>query len=498
MKPKRTVLNDAQRCLMCYQPVCNQVCPDGVKPARIVQALHLDNEHGARLESAALSPCLTCEDARCEKACIRKNIDHAVQIRDICNAIVSIIPLSDNTPSSADAGPADLSTDFCGIRCENPFFLASSPVASSYDMCCRAFDAGWAGAAYKTISFYQSKEISPRFDRIPATQTFPFSGFKNLEQLSPHTAEENFNILRRLKEKFPEKVIVASIMGQNENEWRQLSRMAEEAGADMIECNFSCPQMAKQGLGSDIGQDPELIALYTQATCHGSRLPVIAKMTPNTGNMEIPAMAAVSHGAHALAAINTIKSITRIDSETYSSFPDIEGRSSVGGYSGQAIKPIALRFIKDMASYKPLKDIPLFGIGGITTWRDALDFILLGCSAVQICTSVMEYGFRIIDPLKEGLSLYMQRHGFGSIEEMRGIALEHIVPPEQLNRDRNLRARIDSGRCIACGRCYLSCSDGGHQAILWKGRHPEIDQTCCVGCGLCTLVCPTQACRLDI
>ena len=196
-------------------------------------------------------------------------------------------------------------------------------------MCCHAFDAGWAGVSYKTISFYQSREVSPRFDALPGEHPFSFCGFKNLEQLSPHSAEENFEIIRRLKERYPEKVIIASIMGRNCDEWTVLARMAEEAGADLIECNFSCPQMAKQGLGSDIGQDQDLIALYTRATRKGSRLPIIAKMTPNIGNMELPAMTAIANGANSLAAINTVKSITRINTENFSSYPDIGGQSAV-------------------------------------------------------------------------------------------------------------------------------------------------------------------------
>ena len=281
-----------------------------------------------------------------------------------------------------------------------------------------------------------------------------------------------------------------------DSEWTVLARMAEEAGADLIECNFSCPQMAKQGLGSDIGQDQDLIALYTRATRKGSRLPIIAKMTPNIGNMELPAMTAIANGANSLAAINTVKSITRINTENFSSYPDIGGQSAVGGYSGQAVKPIALRFIRDLASYPPLKGIPLFGIGGITTWQDALDFILLGCTALQVCTSVMEYGYRIIDHLKEGLSIYMKQHDIASLDELRGLALPNLVQPEQLDRERKLHCEIDSRRCIHCGRCYISCLDGGHQAIGWEKRTPMIDKSLCVGCGLCTLVCPTEAISL--
>ncbi len=490
MKTNRNVMIDADRCLMCFRPVCDMACSADVRPASVIQALHLDNESGARLRLADKTACVDCSDPKCEKACARGRIDHAIQIRDICRAVIE-------QEKPQVGGPTDLSVDFCGVRCENPFLLASSPVASSYEMCCRAFDQGWAGVAYKTISFYQTREVSPRFDSLPSKSAASFQGFKNLEQLSPYTAEENFDVLRRLKEKYPEKVIIASVMGQTVEEWTTLARMAEEAGADMVECNFSCPQMAKQGLGSDIGQSPELISLYTQATRKGCSLPVIAKMTPNAGNMEPLAMAAVTSGANSVAAINTIKSITRIRLENDSSFPDIEGKSAVGGYSGRAVKPIALRFIRDMAAFPPLAGVSLCGIGGITTWRDALDFLLLGCETVQVCTSVMEYGYRIIDHLKEGLSMYMQQKGYTRVEEIRGKALSNIVLPEQLNRNRRLLCEIDRQSCIGCGRCYLSCQDGGHQAITWEGYRPRIEAAKCVGCGLCTLVCPTDACTLN-
>lgn len=491
MTKSKTILADATRCLMCYQPICNTACPAGVQPADIIQALHLKNQAGAILRLPDHAACLHCDNAKCEKVCARGRVDSPIRIQAICNYVSQM-----EKATSADGKPADLSVNVCGVRCENPFFLASSPVASSFEMCCHAFDAGWAGVSYKTISFYQSREVSPRFDALPDERPFPFSGFKNLEQLSPHTAEENFEILRCLKERYPEKVIIASIMGRNTDEWTTLARMAEEAGADLIECNFSCPQMAKQGLGSDIGQDPDLISLYTQATRKGSRLPIIAKMTPNLGNMELPAMAAIANGANSLAAINTVKSITRINTENFSSYPDISGQSAVGGYSGQAVKPIALRFIRDLASYPPLKDTPLFGIGGITTWHDALDFILLGCTALQVCTSVMEYGYRIINHLKEGLSTYMKQQGITSLDELRGLALPHLVQPEQLDRERKLHAEINPRQCIHCGRCYVSCLDGGHQAIRWEKRSPVIDHSLCVGCRLCTLVCPVEAVKL--
>ena len=274
MAKNKTRIADATRCLMCYQPICDIACQKKVFPAGIIHALHLKNEAGAYLRSAENVSCLHCDDAKCEKACARGRVDSPIRIQEICRYVSQMKNIS------RESTQAELSVNFCGIRCENPFFLASSPVASSFEMCCHAFDAGWAGVSYKTISFYQSREVSPRFDALPGEHPFSFCGFKNLEQLSPHSAEENFEIIRRLKERYPEKVIIASIIGRN---------------------------------------------------CEGSHLPIIAKMTPNIGNMELPAMTAIANGANSLAAINTVKSITRINTENFSSYPDIGGQSAVGG-----------------------------------------------------------------------------------------------------------------------------------------------------------------------
>ena len=226
---------------------------------------------------------------------------------------------------------------------------------------------GWAGVVYKTIGFLKPEEVSPRFDAIGKEGT-PFVGFKNLEQISDHSLEENLEVFRRLKKNYPNKVIVSSIMGQSTAEWTELARLSEEAGADIIECNFSCPHMTGHGLGSDVGQNPDLVAEYTAAVKRGTKLPVLAKMTPNIGNMEIPAMAAVKAGADGIAAINTIKSVIGFDVENMQPLMPFDGKNSVSGYSGKAVKPIALRFINALVKCDKLKGVPISGMGGIETW----------------------------------------------------------------------------------------------------------------------------------
>jgi len=338
------------------------------------------------------------------------------------------------------------------------------------------------------------KEVSPRFAAL-SKENVPFVGFKNIEQISDHTLEENIGFLKQLKKDYPSKIIVASIMGENEEEWTKLAEIMTKAGADIIECNFSCPHMSGDGLGSDVGVNPDLVALYTAATRKGTHLPILAKMTPNISNMEIPAIAAIKAGATGIAAINTIKSVMNVNLSSFVSEPNVEGKTSVGGYSGKAIKPIALRFIYDMKNCKELKKIPISGMGGIETWRDAAEFLALGCENLQITTAVMQYGYRIIEDLIEGMKLYLSAQGYRNIAEIVGKALVNIVPTDELDRDSICYPRFDREKCVGCGRCYLSCYDGGHQAIKMDEniKKPILIVDKCVGCQLCVTVCPAQA-----
>ncbi|WP_446899053.1 NAD-dependent dihydropyrimidine dehydrogenase subunit PreA [Clostridium sp. LBM24168] len=387
----------------------------------------------------------------------------------------------------------DISIEFCGIECKNPFFLSSSVIGSNYEMCSKAFEMGWGGIVFKTVGFYVADEVSPRFDVIGKENT-PFIGLRNLEQISDHSLEENLCFMRKLKQKYPEKILVASIMGQTEKEWTELAKMVTEAGCDMVECNFSCPQMASDCMGSDVGQNPELVEKYCKAVKKGTNIPILAKMTPNITNIVLPAEASIRGGADAIAAINTIKSITRVNLENFSPCPVINGKSSVSGYSGKAIKPIALRFIYDIASSSTMDNVPISGMGGIETWEDAAEFILMGASNIQITTAVMQYGYRIIDDLKDGLSNYMQKKGFKKLKDMVGIAIDNIVPAEKLDRSYIIYPKFEDYNCVGCGRCYISCYDGGHQAIKWdyENRKPILLKEKCVGCHLCANICPVN------
>ena len=485
---KRNIMrSDMIRCALCHDAPCSDVCK-ACDPAALLRSIWFDNEQAAALRFPASDPCIVC-GAPCEAACVRSG---EVPIRSLLTRLHEEVRPYLDEPMPKDA--SILETELCGIPLENPFLLSSSVVASTYDMCARAFEAGWAGACFKTICSFDIHEASPRFSAITGDNG-SIIGFKNIEQLSDHSVAENMEIFRRLKRNYPTKFILASIMGQNDAEWEELSRLCEENGADAIELNFSCPNMMDEGLGSDIGQVPELVERFTAAARRGTKLPILAKLTPNEARMSPAAEAAKHGGADGIAAINTIKSIVGVNPHTYVSSPAVRGRSAVGGYSGNAVKPIALRFIAELGQNQNLSGMHVSGMGGIETWRDALEFILLGAGSLQVTTAVMQYGYRIIDDLKSGLAYYLKAKGFANVREAQGLALDSVSSTtDVLERDTVVFPKFHREKCIGCGRCVVSCADGGHQALrLDETRRPVLNGSKCVGCHLCLLVCPNGA-----
>ena len=479
--------SDMIQCALCADAPCTAACME-MDPASLLRNIWFENEQVAVSRLPESNPCLTCR-APCERHCVRPS---EVQIRELINRLYyQVKPLCETQLPSDESR---LACDFCGIPLENPFLLASSVVASTYNMCARAFEAGWAGAAFKTICSMDIKEVSPRFSAISGGDG-SIMGFKNIEQLSDQSVDENMEIIRKLKKKYPSKFILASIMGKDEAEWGELARLCEENGADAVELNFSCPNMAEGGLGSDIGQVPELVERFTRAAKKACGIPVLAKLTPNVAEMSSAAEAAKRGGADGISAINTIKSVMDLNVHTYVASPAVHGRSSFGGYSGNAVRPIALRFISELAQNKALKGMHISGMGGIETWNDALEFILLGSSSVQVATAVMQYGYRIIDDLKAGLNLYLTEKGFSSVKEAIGLGLDSLSEStDVLERDTIVYPSIDPARCIGCGRCTISCADGGHSALkLDENRRPVLNGRRCVGCHLCRLVCSQGA-----
>ncbi len=472
------------RCLLCAEAPCAGACPKGLDPAGLLRSLRFANAEGAALRLPEAFPCKGC-DAPCEAACLRR--DGPVEIRKALCALHEDKQAMEPIPETE----VDLSCTFCGVKMENPFLLSSSVVASSYEKIARAFQMGWAGACFKTICTFIPEEASPRYSALAEGQTF--YGFKNIEQLSCNGLEADLDIIRRLKQDYPQKVIIVSIMGRNDDEWTLLARLCQEAGADIIECNFSCPNMAQDGLGTDVGQSEEAVAACTRAARRGCTLPLLAKLTPNVADMRPMARTAVAAGANGIAAINTVKSIMGMNLHTYATSPSVRGKSGVGGYSGKAVKPIALRFVWEMAADEGLRGVPISAMGGIETWRDAAEFLLLGANHVQVTTAVMQYGVRIIDDMRDGLTCYLREKGLRRLSDLEGLGVQSVTALENLERDSILLPAFDRAKCVGCGRCALSCRDGGHEALTMKNGKPIMNPRACVGCHLCVLVCPMHA-----
>ena len=478
--------SDMIACALCKDAPCSSACT-AMDPAGALLGIWFDNQDVAAMRLPDKNACANC-DAPCENACVNSG---NVPIRQLMNALYEKARPQAEIPVPDDEDR--LRCDICGVPLENPFLLSSSVVASTYDMCARAFEAGWAGACFKTICSLDIHEASPRFSAIKGDNG-SIIGFKNIEQLSDHSVPENMEILRRLKKNYPTKFILASIMGQDEAEWGSLAKLCEENGADAVELNFSCPNMQEDGLGSDIGQVPELVERFTAAAKRSTSIPVLAKLTPNVATMSPAAEAALRGGADGIAAINTIKSIVGVSPYTYVSAPAVKGKSAVGGYSGNSVRPIALRFIAEIGQNPKLKGMHISGMGGVETWRDALEFILMGSGSIQITTAVMQYGYRIIDDLKSGLNYYLAQMRIDSVKDIIGAGLDSVSDTtDVLERDSVLFPAFDLDKCNGCGRCVISCNDVGHQAIRFDDRRPKLDGSKCVGCHLCRLVCPVDA-----
>ena len=470
------ISEESARCMLCHNAPCTKACASG-QPDRFIRSLRFDNMSQSL---KWIEECSSEDLEAAESACI--HYYSPVRIKALAEAV------RDSSITSPQEPLPSLEIDFCGLKCENPFFLASSAVCTNYEMVAKAFDSGWAGVFYKTICFQEINEVSPRFDAVHSSKRGDFYGFRNMEQLSENPVDMDFDILSRLKKNYPSKIVVASIMGQNEEDWIKLAQMAEQAGVDAVELNFSCPQMRLAGMGSDVGQNSELVTFYTAYVKRSVSIPVIPKMTPNIANMNVPATGAFFAGADAISAINTIKSVTM------SPGSEVSSRKTVSGYSGRAVKPIALRHILEMTQNPLIKNIDFSGIGGIETWRDALEFIQLGCCNVQVCTSVMQFGYRIIDDMISGLQTYMASRGISHLSDLVGEKIKDFSLASELDRETMVFPKIDRELCVGCGRCSVSCYDGGHQAIVFdETRKPKIVGQKCVGCHLCVHVCPTGA-----
>jgi len=391
----------------------------------------------------------------------------------------------------------DLSIDFAGIKSPNPFWLASAPPTNSGYQVMKAFDAGWGGAVWKTLGV-PVVNVSSRYGSINYRGT-RMAGFNNIELITDRALADNLKEIEEVKKYFPNHAVIASLMVESKEEWKQIIKDSENAGADGLELNFGCPHgMCERGMGSAVGQEPEVLETIVKWAKEYATVPVITKLTPNISHIVDPGLAAVRGGTDALSLINTIKSIVGIDLDTYAPYPVVDGKGTNGGYCGPAVKPIAMEMIKELAKHPDIKSTPISGIGGVENWRDVVEFILLGAGNVQVCTAVMHYGFGIVREMEKGLVRFMKDKGYNTIYDFIGKALPNVTEWKHLNLKHKVVAEIDEEKCVGCDLCYIACDDGAHQAIripeASKNRIPEIIDENCVGCNLCSLVCPVEEC----
>lgn len=393
---------------------------------------------------------------------------------------------------------ASLEVKFAGINMINPFILSSAPPTTNGEMIARSFDAGWGGAVIKTLEYDTSlyKNVKPRMHSYKLNGDL--CAFTNFELGSPKSIHSWAEDVLRLKREYPKHVVLVSMMhseGQMEEQWREVTRIFNQTGADGYELNFSCSHgMAESGGGAAIADNEETIKKVASWVLSETTKPVMVKLPAMTSNLPGKALAAQSCGVNAIATINTINSLSGVDIKTFVPTPNVGGKSAFQGMSGPAIKPIGLRSVAQIA--KAVK-IPISGMGGISNWKDAVEYILVGAKTLQVCSAVMQYGYRIIKDLNEGLLDYMNEMGFNSIDDFCGKALPNIVKHNELSREYKVISDPNLEKCIGCGLCQISCKDSGYGAItLGEDRKPIIDVLKCDGCGMCMQVCPVDCIRM--
>lgn len=392
---------------------------------------------------------------------------------------------------------ADLRSEFTGVKSPNPFWLASAPPTDKEYNVRRAFEAGWGGVVWKTLGFdpHIVNVSGPRYGAIWGADR-RLLGLNNIELITDRPLEVNLREIKQVKRDYPDRAMIVSLMVPCEEEpWKKILPLVEETGADAVELNFGCPHgMSERGMGAAVGQVPDYIEMVTRWCKQHTRMPVIVKLTPNITDIRYPARAAQAGGADAVSLINTVSSITSVNLDSFSPEPSIDGKGSHGGYCGPAVKPIALNMVADIARDAETANLPISGIGGVTTWRDAAEFLALGAGNVQVCTAAMTYGFKIVQEMISGLSQYLDEKEM-SLDDLIGRATPNVTDWQYLNLNYVTKAKIDQDACIKCGRCYAACEDTSHQAISMSAdRVFEVIDEECVACNLCINVCPVEDC----
>lgn len=390
---------------------------------------------------------------------------------------------------------ADLRIDLAGIKSPNPFWLASAPPTNSGYQVQRAFEAGWGGAVWKTLG-EPILNVSSRFAAVNYNGQ-RVAGFSNIELITDRPLEVNLQEILETKKRFPDHAIIASIMVEPQQEkWHEIVKKVEAVGVDGLELNFGCPHgMAERGMGSASGQVPELVEKQTYWVKEVARTPVIVKLTPNITDITVTAEAAVRGGADAVSMINTINSLAGVDLDSWHTVPHVAGKGAHGGYSGPAVKPIALNMVAECARNSSV-NVPISGIGGISNWQDAAEFMLMGATGVQVCTAAMHHGFSIVEDMIDGLNNYLDEKGIASAMDIVGKSVQRYSDWGDLDLNYNIVAEINNDVCINCNKCHIACEDTAHQCIdlyTESGRPMlKVREEDCVGCNLCAIVCPVE------
>ena len=394
---------------------------------------------------------------------------------------------------------ADLTSNFVGITSPNPFWLASAPPTDKEYNVRRAFEAGWGGVVWKTLGEDGPPVVNvngPRYGAIWGADR-RLLGLNNIELITDRPLHVNLQEIKSVKRDYPDRAMIVSLMVPCvEEAWKAILPLVEETGADGVELNFGCPHgMSERGMGSAVGQVPEYIEMVTRWVKQNTRMPCIVKLTPNITDIRKPAAAAKAGGADAVSLINTINSITSVNLDLFAPEPTIDGKGAHGGYCGPAVKPIALNMVAEIARSADLRGLPISGIGGVTTWRDAAEYLAMGAGNVQVCTAAMTYGFKIVQEMISGLSDYLDSKGMHSPADLVGRAVPNTSDWQHLNLNYISKAKINQDLCISCGRCYAACEDTSHQAIaMSEDRVFTVKDDECVACNLCINVCPVENC----
>ncbi len=392
---------------------------------------------------------------------------------------------------------ATLHTSFLGIDFENPFLLASAPPTALIESIDKAFEMGWGGAVLKTITpdDLEMNEASPRYTVLQDKKRI--IGFQNIELLSHQTVKYWCEGIKFLKQKHPHKVIIASIMAPvNKNAWQNLVKVINNTPADAFELNFSCPHgMPEKGIGMAIGTDAEISAQITTWVKEVAQKPVFVKLSPNVSNIARIACAVENAKADGLAAINTVQGFMGLDLNTLQPMLNVNGKTTYGGCSGTMVKPIGLRCVSQIRQASAL---PILGMGGISSWEDAAQYIAVGSDAVQVCTEVMLNGYKVIGPMLKGLQHYLEEKGFADIRALKDKAIALISPHQQLQKTPLAYPKVNHDKCGRCGKCVTICTESEHQALRLDDGYITVDKERCVGCGLCRFACPAEAISTQI